>query len=201
MARTRQRRPIQLLAIVLAVGSSGALAGCGDTDGESAHYPGTVVYNSPDGAFHFHYLSPPWLPVRLPGMMTPIFLVPPTEISGVLTEADAPYTLHVDPIGAPAAQAISDSARALSPPVAAERMHDVVVPGGKAAGREMSWQESAMVFHREAYLSAAQTGSSFRMRFTARRDIADDPLIGQMITSFEPRSSTVAPDGVAAPAQ
>lgn len=188
MPEARQRSAAARLAIAIA--ASIAVAGCGEQDGESTHFPGTVAYDSPDGAYHFHYLSPPWIPVKLLGMATPVFVVPPPEITSVTSEADAPFSLRIEPVAAPAEQAIQERARTLSPPLPADRIRDVMSLTGGRAGQELSWQEGS-VFRREAYLAGAQAGSSFRLRFTAQRDIAADPMITQMIVSFEPHSSGV----------
>ena len=41
----------------------------------------------------------------------------------------------------------------------------------------------------EAYLAAQTPGTSYKLRFSAHHDIADDRMIAQMILSFEPRPS------------
>jgi hypothetical protein len=171
-------------------------AGCGEVDGETAHFPGTVVYDSPDGPYHFHYLSPPWFSAVLPPELTPagdsprVFFVPPENVSGVPLEKDAPYTLRVKAVTAPADQALVASAAMLAPPPTADKLRDVMVVARGVVGREMSWKEAPGIFHREAYLSAQNPATSYRMRFTAKLDIENDPLVTQMIASFEPRAST-----------
>ena len=50
-------------------------------------------------------------------------------------------------------------------------------------GVEMAWQERPDVFHRDAFLAGAGT-PTFRLHFTAQKEIADDAMVGQMISSF-----------------
>ena len=38
------------------------VAGCGDIDGGSAEFPGTILYQDSEGAFEFRLLEPPWIP-------------------------------------------------------------------------------------------------------------------------------------------
>jgi hypothetical protein len=180
-------------------------AGCGDVDGGSSPYAGTVVFDSPDGAFHFHYLSPPWFAAELPegvelvpgalpaGAYRWVFFVPrvgklPT---GIPQQTDVRYSLYIKPETTPAAQALAASAAALSPPPAPDKLRDVVVEPRGTVGREMSWQEAPALFHREAYLSAQNPATSYRMGFTAERDISNDAMVALMIASFEPRASSV----------
>ena len=47
----------------------------------------------------------------------------------------------------------------------------------------MAWQEAEGVFHRDAFLAGPGT-PTFRLHFTAQKEIADDNMVGQMISSF-----------------
>ena len=52
-----------------------------------------------------------------------------------------------------------------------------------SAGVEMAWQEKEAVFHRDAFLAGPGT-PTFRLHFTAQKEITDDNMVGQMISSF-----------------
>ena len=194
-APRRKRAPrlsVPLLAaasLIVMVGGTGA---CGEQDGGSDRFPGTVIYDSPDATYHFHYLSPPWIAVKLPGVSSPVFMVPPVDLSAGITptEADAPYSMRVEAVGMSFDQAIAASAGAVAPPVPAERIFDVLAPDHSRIGREMSWQEGTTVFRREADLAGAQAGACFRMRFTAKSDMSGNAMIAQMMASFQPRPSS-----------
>jgi len=56
-------------------------------------------------------------------------------------------------------------------------------PGAGTAGVEMTWQEEQDVFHRDAFMAGTGT-PTFRLHFTAQKEISDDPMVGQMISSF-----------------
>ena len=43
--------------------------------------------------------------------------------------------------------------------------------------------ERETVFHRDAFLAGTGT-PTFRLHFTAQKEIAEDPMVGQMISSF-----------------
>jgi hypothetical protein len=168
-----------------ALGLGGGVA-CGDIDGSSGHFPGTVVYESPTHDFHFHMLQPPWIPIPLP--TGTFFAVPPTEVVAIPTEADALYSLHIDRMTGDAQAAFSAAAGTQQPPW--DLMQSQTVKAGAVTmGVEMSWQEAPTIFRRHAYINGAAAGTSFRLRFTAKKSMRDDPMITQMIASFEPKPS------------
>ena len=51
-------------------------------------------------------------------------------------------------------------------------------------GPELAWQ-MGLQYYRDAFLAAAGT-QTFRLHFSAKRAIGDDPMIAQMIASFDP---------------
>jgi hypothetical protein len=161
------------------------LAACGDINGGSGGFPGTVVYESPAKDFHFHLLEPPWIPFKLPTGET-FFLVPP---EGTITitaalESDAAYTLHI------AIQSGDANAAFQAHVIGAwdlSKKQALTTLGGDA-GVEISWQEGAQVYHREAYVNGSAAGTSYQLRFTAKTSLANNPLIDQMVLSFEPRA-------------
>ena len=61
-----------------------------------------------------------------------------------------------------------------------------VLTASGATGVEMAWQESTAVFHRDAFVARPGT-ATYRLHFTAKRDIADEAMVGQMIASFIPK--------------
>jgi hypothetical protein len=160
-------------------------AGCGDIDGGSEPFPGTVMYVSPQQTYHLRLLEPPWLPVTL--QSETVFLVPSSTLSVSVTskESDALYSLHVTPRPGNALSSFQTSASGQSPPWDLGAKQEVTVAGGQA-GLDISWQESATVFHREAHIDGDSAASSFELRFTGRKPLADDPMILQMILSFGP---------------
>jgi hypothetical protein len=177
-----------LPAVLLAAGVS-----CGDIDGGTGHFPGTVTYDSPAKDFHFNLLEPPWVPVTL--QTETFFLVPSSEITVSVTtrETDALYSLHVIPQSADAATAFAARAATQGSAWNPADKQPVTSVSGKT-GFEISWQESAQVFHREAHINGATAGSSFQLHFNAKKSLADDPMIKQMIVSFGPGPSLgVAP--------
>ena len=57
-------------------------AGCGDIDGGSQPFPGTILYQDPNGAFEFRLLEPPWLPpfiVTFMDLSMTFSVVPPPD--------------------------------------------------------------------------------------------------------------------------
>jgi hypothetical protein len=172
-----------VLPLLLALMAAGA--GCGDIDAGSQPFPGTVVYVSPQKTYHLRLLEPPWLPVTL--QAETIFLVPSSSLSVSVTsqESDALYSLHVTPRPGNALTAFQNSASAQSPPWDLGSKQQVTAVGGQT-GLDISWQESATVFHREAHIDGDSAATSFELRFTGRKSLADDPMILQMIVSFGP---------------
>jgi len=170
------------LSLVVAAGATG----CGDIDGSAGGFPGTVVYESPAKDFHFHLLEPPWIPVKILATGEIFFLVPPEGLIQITSaqEADAAYTLHI------AFQSSADAATAFAAHVAAgwdlSKKKTFTTPGADT-GVEISWQEAAKVYHREADINGSTAGTSYQMRFTAKTPLGDNALIDQMVMSFEPR--------------
>ncbi len=162
-----------------------ALVGCGDINAGSQPFAGTVSYTSPDKAYHLQLLEPPWVPVTLP--TETVFLVPSSiiSVSAAAEESDAIYTLHVTPRPGNAAAAFQSSASAQTPPWDLSTRQSVVVIGGQS-GLDISWQESATVYHREAHIDGATSASSFELLFTGPKPLAGDGMILQMIISFGP---------------
>jgi hypothetical protein len=166
-------------------------AACGDIDGGNQPFAGTTLYESPSKSFHLRLLEPPWLPVTLQGET--IFLVPSSTLSVSATskESDALYSLHVTPRAGNALTAFQTSAGTQSPPWDLNTRQTVTAFGGQS-GLDISWQESASVFHRQAHIDGANAASSFELRFTARKPLADDPMILQMIVSFGPGAAGIS---------
>jgi hypothetical protein len=165
-------------------------AGCGDVDAGSVSFPGTVVYQSPSGAYHFHLLEPPWIALSVNGQ--DVFLVPATDIAvsvSVMTqETDALYSLLISGQAGDAATNFQEHASVQSPPWDLSQKHDITPVGGDA-GVEISWQEAPAVYHREADINGSTAGTSFLLRFTSKQPLDDDPMIDQMVLSFQPRPS------------
>lgn len=162
-------------------------AACGQTDGGNAHFPGTVTYDSPAGDFHLHLLQPPWIPIRLP--TETFFIVPPSAVSLSSREEDALYSLHIYRQSTTATMAFETQAQEQSPPwdVAQSR----TLAGGTTTGVEMSWTAGQERYYRDAYVDDDMPGTSFRLHFTAKQPMASDPMISQIIASFDPRPSSV----------
>jgi hypothetical protein len=179
----RDLRSFVSLVVVLA--SAASSAGCGDIDGGSEPFPGTIKYVSPQQTYHLRLLEPPWLPVTL--QSETVFLVPSSSLSVSVAskESDALYSLHVTPQPGNALTAFQTSASAQSPPWDLGAKQEVTAVGGQT-GLDISWQESATVFHREAHIDGDSAASSFELRFTGRQSLAEDPMILQMIVSFGP---------------
>jgi hypothetical protein len=174
-----------LLACALAVVPA---AGCGDVDATSAQFPGTILYADPQGAFEFRLLQPPWIPpfvLTYPDLRLTFSVVPPP---------DATVTADPNILLAQALYSLQFS-QVTGDPVAAMAEVKGSIPGGSSAatgsvdtatgtaGVEMTWQEDADVFHRDAFLAGTGT-PTFRLHFTSQKEIAEDPMVGQMISSF-----------------
>jgi hypothetical protein len=182
--RLRRRRPgagpVGTLLCACALAALVA-AGCGQVDGGSEPFVGTVLFQDPAGGYTLHLLEPPWIPITVETVTT--FVVPPDDATVSLQESDALYSLHVDPLaGAPAAALAATTAGL--PGAGGAKPQNVRTASG-ATGVELAWQEAATLFHRDAFL-AGPSGQTFRMHFTAKRSIAGDPMISQMIVSFAP---------------
>ena len=178
-------RDIRSFGLLLFLALAGASASCGDINGGSEPFPGTVAYVSSQNAYHLRLLEPPWLPVTLQGET--VFLVPSSTLSVSVSskESDALYSLHVTPQPGNALTSFQTSASAQTPPWDLGAKQDVTAVGGQA-GLDISWQESATVFHREAHIDGDSAASSFQLLFTGKKSLAGDPMILQMIISFGP---------------
>lgn len=172
--------------LVLIALSAGAMAmGCGAINGGAEPFPGTVIYESPGQTYHLHLLEPPWLSVTL--QSETVFLVPSSSLTISVTamESDALYSLHITARPGNALTAFQTSASAQTPPWDLNAKQTVTAAGGQS-GLDISWQESATVFHREAHIDGATASTSFELRFTGHQSLADDPMILQMIIGFGP---------------
>lgn len=175
--------------LLLALGSFLALmgAGCGQIDGANEPFAGTVLYEDPQGDFSLRILQPPWLPA-LKYQGKTFFVVPPSDATistdPLVILAEALYSLHVDAAGGAPPDAMQSIKSGL-PVTSMARDRDVRTASG-ATGMELSWKEAEELFHRDAFLAGSGT-PTFRLHFTARRDVGDDPMVGQMIASFDTR--------------
>ena len=161
------------------------MVGCGDVNG-SDPFAGTVMYVSADSSYHLSLLEPPWIPVTIQGQTT--FVVPDSSVSlsaKTVSISDALYSLQVTPRPVNAATAFQNSASAQTPPWDLSNKQTLVAIGGQS-GVDISWQESATVYHREAHIDGATADSSFELLFTGPKPLADDGMILQMIISFGP---------------
>jgi hypothetical protein len=160
-----------------------AAASCGGVNGGSEPFAGTTRFVDPGGTYELRLLEPPWVPLMISGQR--VFVVPPTDVvSTSATEADALYSLHIAGVQGDPRSALAVAAAAL-PGVTTSAARDVDAVSG-AEGVEVSWQEAPTVFHRDAFLGAP-AGPTFLMHFTAKKAIADDSMVTQMILSFAPR--------------
>ena len=164
-------------------------AGCGDIDAGSAQFPGTILYQDPNGAFEFRLLEPPWIP---PFVLTyrncslTFSVVPPPDATitadpNVLL-GQALYSLQFSQVTGDPAAAMAEVKGTIPGGGTADPSAPVDAATG-STGVEMAWQENEDVFHRDAFLAGSGT-PTFRLHFTAQKEIAEDPMVGQMISSF-----------------
>ncbi len=181
--RSALRNFVFTLGLVVGVAASAGAIGCGAVNGSSSSFPGTVTYESSGGEYAFNLLEPPWLPVLTSSEA--VFVVPP-HIFTLPDEQGALYSLHIYRQNTDAASAAQAE---LQTHTSAEmnKGPTSVASGTGSTGVEMSWNESATVYHRDAYINMG-AGVSFRMHFSAAVPLADDNMISQMIGSF--RSAT-----------
>jgi hypothetical protein len=164
-----------------------AAASCGDLDAGSQPFVGTVLYQDPAGTFSLRLLEPPWLPpLTIQGQT--FFIVPPSDATvsadPTVVLSEALYSLQVQrPAGAPADAMLSIKAAL---PVTAMAVQHPIRSASGAIGVELAWQESATMFHRDAFLAEAAT-PTFQLHFTAKHAIGDDAMVTQMIVSFDPK--------------
>jgi len=177
------RAPLGLLACALAVSSA---VGCGDIDGDSAQFPGTILYQDPAGAFEFRLLQPPWIPPFIyPGLDVTFSVVPPPDATVsadptvLLTEAL--YSLQLSPVTGDPATAMA-AVKGTIPGGGTVPVDEVTSADG-STGVQMAWQEAEAMLHRDAFMAGTST-STFRLHFTAKKEISEDEMVGQMISSF-----------------
>jgi hypothetical protein len=176
-----------LFVCALAVGSA---AGCGDIDGGSQTFPGTILYQDPQNAFELRLLEPPWLPpfvVSFMSISTTFSVVPPPNAT-VTTDASillsqALYSLQVSAVTGDPATAMATVKGTISGGSITVPSNSVQTSAG-SSGVEMAWQETTTVFHRDAFLAGGGT-PTFRLDFTAKKPIDDDAMVTQMINSFK----------------
>lgn len=174
-----------LLACALAVVPA---AGCGDIDASTAQFPGTILYQDPQGAFEFRLLQPPWIPpfvLTYQELRLTFSVVPPPDATitadpNVLL-AQALYSLQFSQVTGDPVAAMAEVKGSIPAGGSAESAPVDTATG--TTGVEMTWQENADVFHRDAFLAGTGT-PTFRLHFTAQKEIAEDPMVGQMISSF-----------------
>lgn len=170
------------LAAVVAVG-------CGDIDGGSEPFPGTILYQDPDGGFEFRLLEPPWIPpfvVTYQEVKQTFAVVPPANATisadPTVLLAQALYSLQFYKVTGDPATAMAQVKGTLPGGATTVPMNEVLTASG-STGVEMAWQEAAAIFHRDAFLAGSAT-PTFRLHFTAQKAIDDDAMVAQMINSF-----------------
>ncbi|HEY2899349.1 MAG TPA: hypothetical protein VGL59_02150 [Polyangia bacterium] len=154
--------------------------GCGGVDAGSASFPGTVVYESPSSEYQFNLLEPPWR--ETVSQSETIFVVPSKIVTLLPSESDSTYTLHIYRQNTDAASALQADAPSRTPVESSSGPTTVASESG-STGVEMSWQENASVYHRDAYINIA-AAVSFRMHFSAAVPLVDNDMVTQMIASF-----------------
>ena len=178
------RAPLGLLVCALAVSSA---VGCGDIDADSAQFPGTILYQDPNGAFEFHLLQPPWIPPFVyPGLEVTFSVVPPPDATvsadPTVLLAEALYSLQFSKVTGDPATAMAE-VKGTIPGGGTAVPSGMVTAASGSTGVEMAWQEAEGMFHRDAFLAGSGT-PTFRLHFTAQKEIAEDDMVGQMISSF-----------------
>jgi len=174
-----------LLACALAASSA---VGCGDVDAGSAQFPGTILYADPKGAFEFRLLEPPWIPPFIYADLGVTFAVVPPPDATITADplvllAEALYSLQFSVVTGDPAAAMAD-VKGTIPGGGTTVPTGMVMAASGSTGVEMAWQETEAVFHRDAFLAGSGT-PTFRLHFTAKKEIVDDPMVGQMINSFK----------------
>jgi hypothetical protein len=170
------------------VALSAAFAACGDIDAEQQPFVGTHLYKEPTGAFELRLLVPPWIPpVVYAGqtfsVVTPMNATITADPTVLLSEAL--YSLQVSPMTGDPATAMQ-AIQGTLPGTGATVPGVSVLTASGATGVEMAWQESTAVFHRDAFVARPGT-ATYRLHFTAKKDIGDEAMVAQMIASFTPK--------------
>jgi hypothetical protein len=169
------------LAVALSTG------GCGDIDASTEPFPGTILYQDPMGAFEFRLLQPPWVPPFLYAQLETTFSVVPPPNATITPDPavllmEALYSLQFWKVAGDPAAAMAAVKGTIPGGAAAVPTASVMTAPG-SSGVEMAWEETSEMFHRDAFLAGTGT-PTFRLHFTAKKPIADDPMIAQMINSF-----------------
>jgi hypothetical protein len=177
------RAPLGLLACALLVSSA---VGCGDIDGDSAEFPGTILYQDPNGSFEFRLLQPPWIPPFFFSQLNATFsVVPPPDATvsadPLILLAEALYSLQFSEVTGDPATAMA-AVKGTIAGGGTVPVEEVTAASG-STGVQMAWQEAEAMFHRDAFLAGSGT-PTFRLHFTAKKEITDDDMVGQMISSF-----------------
>lgn len=174
-----------LLACALAVLPA---VGCGDVDGSTEQFPGTILYQDAQGAFEFRLLQPPWIPpfvLTYQDLRVTFSVVPPPDATvtadPTILLSQALYSLQFSQVTGDPAAAMAEVKGSI--PGGSSTESGTVDTATGTAGVEMTWQEDADVFHRDAFLAGTAT-PTFRLHFTAQKEIGEDPMVGQMISSF-----------------
>jgi len=174
-----------LLACALAVGP---VVGCGDLDANTEQFPGTILYQDPMGAFEFRLLQPPWIPpfvLTYQDLRVTFSVVPPVDATITsdpnILLGQALYSLQFSQVTGDPMAAMAEVKGSL--PGGSSTATGTVDTSTGTAGVEMTWQEEQDVFHRDAFMAGTGT-PTFRLHFTAQKEISDDPMVGQMISSF-----------------
>jgi hypothetical protein len=178
------RCPSALVACALAASSA---VGCGDVDAGSAKFPGTILYEDPGSAFEFRLLEPPWIPPFIYADLGVTFSVVPPPDATITADptillSQALYSLQFSTVTGDPASAMA-TVKGTIPGGATTVPTGLVVAASGATGVEMAWQETDSIFHRDAFLAGSGT-PTFRLHFTAQKEIAEDAMVGQMISSF-----------------
>ena len=170
------------------VALSAALSGCGDIDAEQQPFVSTHLYKEPMETFELRLLVPPWIPpVVYAGqtfsVVTPMNATITADPTVLLSEAL--YSLQVSPMPGDPATAMQ-AIQGTLPGTGATVPGVSVLTASGATGVEMAWQEGTAVFHRDAFV-ARQGTATYRLHFTAKKDIAEEAMVAQMIASFTPQ--------------
>jgi hypothetical protein len=164
-----------------------AIGGCGDVDAGDAHFPGTILYQDPNGSFEFRLLEPPWIPpFYYEPLQTTFSVVPPVDATitadPTILLKEALYSLQFWKVTGDPASAMA-AVQGTIPGGASDIPSAAVLTYSGSSGFELAWQEMPEVFHRDAFLAGSGT-PTIRLHFTARKAITDDNMVGQMINSF-----------------
>src|SRR5215831_6457340 len=126
-------------------------SGCGDIDGSSEPFPGTILYQDPNGAFEFRLLEPPWIPPFIYSSQT-FSVVPPTNATisadPTVLLAQALYSLQFSAVTGDPATAMA-VVKGTIPGGATTVPTTSVQTAAGSSGVEMAWQEAVAVYHRD----------------------------------------------------